>query len=314
MAKFVIVGAGVTGSGVAERLAGAGHEAVVVTRTGSGPETGGVRRVSADATDRAALCALSVGASALFNCANPAYHRWPTDWPPIANALLAAAEQSGATLVTLSNLYAYGVPTGPMSPHDPLDAKYEKAQVRATMWAHALRGHQSGRLHAVEVRASDFVGPRANSVLGERVVPRLLEGKPVRVIGNPTVPHSWTYVGDVADTLVACALDGSAWGRAWHVPTNPPRSSREAIDDLADAAGATRVKVTALPLTVLRLAGVFSPLVRELPKTLYQFEVPFVIDDTETRAHFGLRPTPWTTVLDESLAPFRKMSGPHATR
>jgi hypothetical protein len=48
------------------------------------------------------------GAAVLYNSANPAYHRWPELWPPIAAALLEAAERAGAVLVTISNRYGYG--------------------------------------------------------------------------------------------------------------------------------------------------------------------------------------------------------------
>lgn len=44
----------------------------------------------------------------IYNCVNPAYHRWATDWPPIAAALLDAAERADALLVTMGNLYGYG--------------------------------------------------------------------------------------------------------------------------------------------------------------------------------------------------------------
>jgi nucleoside-diphosphate-sugar epimerase len=240
----------------------------------------------------------------VFNCANPAYHRWSTDWPPIADSLLVAAESSGATLVTLSNLYGYGVPSGPMTPHDPLNANYEKAQVRVKMFRDAMALHEAGRITAVEVRASDFIGPDSNSVLGDRAVPRILRGKSVQVLGDPDAPHSWSDVGDVATTLVTVATEEHAWGRAWHCPTNAPRSQREAVNDLADAAGVAHVKIQRIAPAMLRVAGLFSPLMRELPKTLYQFPAPFVIDDSETRQLLGLEPTPWDQVLAAQIAPF----------
>lgn len=305
MSRFTVVGSGVTGTGVTHQLADAGHEVTVVTRHGTGPHRDGVRLVAADATDAGRLRDASDGARAIFNCANPPYHRWLTDWPPLAASMLTAAERTGATLVILGNLYPYGVPSAPMTPHDPLTATYAKAQVRAQMWRDALAAHDDGRVRAVEVRASDFIGARANSLLGDRVVPRVLKGSRCTVIGDPDVAHSWTFVDDVATLLVAAALDESSWGRAWHVPTNPARSSRQAIDDLADAAGVAHVPVSSVPRFLLRAAGLFSPVLRELPKTLYQFEVPFVIDDRESRDHFALAPTPWEDVVRATLAPYR---------
>ncbi len=305
MAEFLVVGAGATGSGVARELVGRGHEVTVVTRRGSGPELDGITRVAVDATDVAALSSLAGGTSAIFNCANPPYHRWLEEWPPLAHALLRSAEHSGATLVTLSNLYAYGRPQGLMTIDHPLTATYAKAQVRAQMWRDALSAHHDGRLHAVEVRASDYIGANSQTMWGERVIPKVLKGRSVSVLGDPDAPHSWTYVGDVSATLVAAALDSTSWGQAWHVPTNLARSSREVVADLAEAAGVGDVRVTAVPRALLRVAGLFSPIMRELPKTLYQFEQPFVMDDSSSRAHFGLEPTPWADVLANTLSPFK---------
>jgi len=38
---------------------------------------------------------------------------------------------------------------------------------------------------------------------------------------------------------------------------------------------------------------------------MYQFEVPFIIDDTETRNTLHLSPTPWNDVVAQSIAVFR---------
>lgn len=305
MNRSLVVGAGPIGTGVARLLAERGDEVVLVSRNGRDPGIPRVRPQALDASDATVLTGAAEGTAAIYNCANPAYHRWPTDWPPIAAALLATAERTGATLVTVNNLYAYGPPDGPMRAGDPDRATTGKAGVRARMTADAMAAHAAGRLRAVEVRASDFIGPGAESHLGERVVPKLLAGKRCSVLGDPDAPHSWTYTVDVARTLVACADDPSAHGRVWHAVTNPPRSQRAAIDELADAAGVPRVKVGAVPRMALRVAGLFNPLMRELPEVLYQFERPFVIDDTDTRQVLGLEPTPWPEVLRANLAAFR---------
>src|SRR6478735_851436 len=108
MSLHVIVGAGPVGTATARLLAERGELVRVVTRRGTGPEHAAIERIAADATDAARLSALAAGAVALYNCANPLYHRWLTDWPPLAAALLTAAERSGAVLAVASNLYGYG--------------------------------------------------------------------------------------------------------------------------------------------------------------------------------------------------------------
>jgi nucleoside-diphosphate-sugar epimerase len=308
----VVVGAGPVGSGVARDLAGRGRRVRIVTRSGAGPADIGAERLAADASDAEQMARLTAGAAAIYNCANPPYHRWPELWPPIAASLLGAAERNGAVLVTIANLYGYGPAAGsqgtagydqahPMTEATPLAATGRKGRVRALMWQEALTAHEAGRVRVAEVRAADYVGPGAESVLGARVVPNVLRGRGVSVLGRTDRPHSWTYTGDVARLAVTVAGDARAWGRAWHTPSGPPRTQREAVGDLANVAGLPPVPVRAVPAAVLRAAGLFSPLMRELAETRYQFSEDFVMDSGAARKTFGLEPTPWPLVLRDVL-------------
>lgn len=240
--RHLVVGAGAIGSGVTRLLAEQGQSVLVVTRSGSSL-AGGVETVAADAGDAEVMGRLAEGAAAIYNCANPPYHRWPTDWPPIAASLLGAAERSGAVLVTVSNLYGYGQSkdslgveaydeSHPMTESTPLAATGKKGRVRARMWLDALEAHRAGRLRAVEVRASDYVGPGAASVVGERLVSRVLHGKSVGVLGRKNRLHTWSFTEDVARMVVG-GSDPRAWGHAWHAPSNGPRTQHEVADDFA---------------------------------------------------------------------------------
>jgi len=305
MSKHIVVGAGPIGTATALLLAEGGDEVVMVTRSGSGPTHPAITRTAADASSSASMTELATGAVAIYNCANPAYHRWPTDWPPIAQALLAAAEHSNAVLVTVSNLYGYGPVSGAMTEDRPLAAKGPKGLTRAQMWRHALAAHDADRVRATEVRGSDYVGPRVQGHLGDRVVPRLLAGRDVTVIKNADTLHTWTATNDVARLLVTVAIDERAWGRPWHVPSNPPRTQREAVGDLCRVAGVEPVKVKEYPGMLIRGMGLFNPMMRELAEVAYQFEDPFVLDSTAAQRTFGLAPTPWDDMLAGVVESFR---------
>ncbi|MEM7322093.1 MAG: NAD-dependent epimerase/dehydratase family protein [Actinomycetota bacterium] len=304
MATHTIIGAGAVGSGTALLLADAGHEVVIVTRSGSGPDHPGITKVAADATDADRLTTVADGSATIYNCANPpAYHRWAEQWPPLATAILTAAARTGSRLVTMGNLYGYAAGSSPMRATDPLDPPTANGKIRVRMWEEALAAHRAGRVRVTEVRASDYFGPGLGDTahLADRFVPRILAGKTAQVLGDPDAPHSWSYLGDVCRTLAAVGMDERADGRAWHVPTLPPRSARQMADALAGAAGLDGGKVTRMPRSALRLASLFVPLLRALLTMTYQFDEPFIIDATDTTETFGLKPTPLDEQLRETL-------------
>ncbi|MEV4506375.1 NAD-dependent epimerase/dehydratase family protein [Streptomyces klenkii] len=298
MSLSVVVGFGAAGAATARLLAEKGHAVRVVTKSGRSPEPG-IEHVALDATDSKQLIEASRGATAIYSCAAPPYHRWAADWPPLAGSLCAAAEETGAVLVMLGNLYGYGPVDGPMTENLPLAAKGTKGRVRAAVWEQARALHEQGRIKAVEVRASDFFGPGVTDGghLAARVMPRLLRGKPVAALGDPDAPHSWTYLPDVAGALAEVAGEERAWGRAWHVPTAPALSTREMVDRLATRSGTGPVAVRRLSPAVLGVASVFSPLIRELKEIRYQFDRPFVVDSSAYEAEFAVR----ATAVDEQV-------------
>jgi nucleoside-diphosphate-sugar epimerase len=299
MALHVIVGKGPVGMTTAEELVARGHRVRVLSRSG-GRSTDTVEHRQVDAADADAVTAAGRGAAALYNAVNPAYHRWPVDWPPVAAALLTAAERTGAVLVTMSNLYGYGRPSGPMTTDTPLAATDVKGRVRIGMWTDALAAHEAGRVRVTEARAADFVGPQVPAAHSHltRQLPALRKGRRAWVIGDPDARRSWAYLPDVAATLATLGTDERALGRAWHVPSAAPRSQRQALGDLAEAMSSPThpippVRVSSVPWPVLRAVGLAVPMMREVVDVRHQFDQEFVIDASTTTATFGLTATPW---------------------
>lgn len=301
MNKHVVVGAGPVGLATARELvARQAGEVVLVSRSGTGVDVPGACRTACDASDAAALTELAAGALALYNCVNPpSYGVWSAWWPPVAAAFLAAAERSGAVLVTASNLYGYGPlpdPTVPMVEGMPDAATGTKGRLRAQMWSDARAAHDAGRLRAAEVRGSDYLGPDVVTAHIPMVVRRALAGRPVRVFGRADQPHAFTDVRDMARTLVAVAARPGAQGRVWHAPTNPAVTQEQAVADVCRSVGREPVRVRPWPRALLGVGGTAVPVLRELRETVYQFERPYLLDASAAHRELGLAPTPWEEV------------------
>lgn len=320
MSHHLVLGAGGVGRATTAELVTLGHAVTLVSRSGhvtdrpwetTHPDA--VQVVAADARDERRLASLARGATSIVNALNPpSYTTWDTDWPPVAAAVLSAAETSGAGLVIIGNLYGYGRVEGPMTEDQPMRPAGHKGQLRARMWADALALHESGRLRATELRSSDYFGPgttRMTSYLNDVIIDSLLAGRPPFLpLGRRDAPHSWTYVPDVGRLAARVAagdprdIGDLAWGRAWHVPTSAPRTFDEAADDVARIAGVRRRRLWVLPRALGTAAGVAVPFMRELRETRHQFERPFILDSTDTERTFGLEPTPWEDALKVTIA------------
>jgi len=148
--------------------------------------------------------------------------------------------------------------------------------------------------------------------MGDRVFPRVVQGKPITLLGRADRLHTWTFTHDVARLAVIAGRDPRAWGFAWHVPSNPARTQREVVDDLAGLAEVAPPSTRVLPRALLHALGLISPLLRQLAETEYQFHEHFIMDSSAAEKAFGLQATPWEEVLLTTLRSFGWADGPQA--
>ncbi|MBT2460028.1 NAD-dependent epimerase/dehydratase family protein [Streptomyces sp. ISL-86] len=297
MAEHVVIGAGATGIATARQLADSDERVRLITRSGSGPEHPGIERIALDAGRTDELAAALAGATTVFNAAMTAYHTWPETMPPLFASILAATERAGADYVILGNHYGYQQTTGPVTERTPMAPHTRKGRVRAELWRQAKNAHDEGRLRVTEVRAGQYLGPGAVSPFTLLVAPRVLDGELALVHGNPDAAHSFSYTEDVAAALVAVGGDERAWGRAWHAPVITT-TLRQAATDLAELHGAPEPRLEPLTERDMTLLSFTDPLWREFAEMSYMSERPFLVDDSDIRDTFGLKPS----TLHEALA------------
>ncbi len=244
----IVTGAGPVGSAVALQLAEQGINVRLLTRSGSGPEHPLIDRRRVDVSDAEALRSVSEGATAIYHCIHAAYNAadWERELPAAEEVVLDAAASIGAVVVfPPESLYAYNSNTL-MTESDPRNATGGKRGVRTAL----LRAREASATPTVSVVASDFFGPpRVRTAhAGERMVPKVMAGKKIRVIGSADQPHSFTYIPDLAAAMIAAAHNPELWNSVLHAPTGPALTQRKIAEAFARAAGgASPAKVGVLP-------------------------------------------------------------------
>lgn len=303
----VVFGAtGGIGSAVVAELVRHGEVVRAVSRSGRGPE--GAAGVAADAADPAQAAAAAVGAAVVYHCANPPYTKWPELFPALTRSILAAAESSGAKLVFADNMYAYGPVDGPLREDLPALARGRKGRTRVEMAAEVLDAHREGRARVAIGRASDYYGPHGTgSVAGETLFGRILAGKKPQWTGKLDQPHTFHYLHDIARGLLVLAGRSEADGQVWHLPAAEPVTAQQFFDIVSKAAGRpTPTKASVAGPALLTVGGIFSPMIRELRETTYQFRAPFVVDSSKFETTFGrLEPTPHLEAVAQTVAWYR---------
>ncbi|MFF1916092.1 NAD-dependent epimerase/dehydratase family protein [Streptomyces sp. NPDC058239] len=297
----VVLGAGPAGTALAVELAHRGHPVRLVDRAGDGPAIEGVERFAADVATADGARAAADGAAVVYHCVNVGYHLQVEVMPRIQEAVLAAAEAVGARLVVLDTLYPYGQTHGAVMTEDtPWNATTRKGRMRAELDARYLAAHREGRLRAVLGRSADFVGPGVlNSTLGGAVFPAALTGGEVPALGDIDLPHSYTYIGDVAAGLATLGENPDADGRVWHLPTAPALTTRQIFAMIEERTGRP------LNITVVDEPRPFGPFdevfMAEYAEMFYQHTEAQTVDSSAIEKAYGLVPNPLAATVVSTL-------------
>ena len=302
----VVFGVGQVGRALSARLAGLGLAVRAVSRHRPAGLVDGVDWRAADASDPQAADDAAEGAAVIYQCLNAPYTSWPECFPPLQRGVLRAAERQGALLVSLENVYGYG-PTGgrPLTEDLPLAATTVKGRTRAAMTQELLAAAEAGRVRIAIGRASDFFGAGVTeSTLGNRVFANALAGKRADFLGNPDLPHSYSYVPDIAAGLATLGTDERAVGGVWHLPGPETVTTRQLLELVAVDVGHP-VAIRSMPKFLLRALGLVNPMMRELAEMAYEFEEPFVLDTSKYESTFGAAGTPLAAAITTTIAWYR---------
>lgn len=227
---------------------------------------------------------------------------WQEQWPRVMRNVIDACKQHRTRLVFFDNVYAYGRVDGVMTEETTFNPASRKGEVRAKIATMLLDEMRSGNLQAMIVRAADFYGPGAvQSFTHATVFERLRAGKTPQWIGNPNAVHTFTFTPDAGRAVGLLGTSSEAFGQTWHLPTTKEALTGADFVRLAcDLAGRPN-KLQVAPRWMLKLMGLFMPVLRENDEMMYQFEYDYRFDSSKIESAFGLQPTPYMQGIGVSL-------------
>ncbi len=201
--------------------------------------------------------------------------------------LEAAARVEVARLAVVSSVYSYGVPqTRRVAESHPRQPAAFKGRMRKEQEDLVLEAHAKGVIHGLVVRLPDFYGPYADNSLANPILRAALTGKRANWLGPASTPHEFLYVPDAAPVLAELAAHEDAYGEAWNLGGAGEITGGEFIQKVYRALG-REPKFRSAGRRLLRLMGLFNPLMRELVEMLYLAETPVILDDSKLAARLG---------------------------
>lgn len=220
-------------------------------------------------------------------CVGLPYPRF-AEHPVLMRKALSAARRAGVRrMIVVTSVYSYGHPRAARVSEDhPREPETRKGRFRKEQEDAALAAHSPGQLETLVLHLPDFYGPYAANSLAFMMFESLMQGRPARWLGDPDAPHEFVFMPDAAHVIAELLARPACFGRRWNLAGAGAISGREFAALAARELGvAPRVLPTGR--LMLRLGGLFSPLLRELVELQYLGETPVLLDDSALAAELG---------------------------
>lgn len=229
---------------------------------------------------------------------------WQNNWPVIMQATIDACIKHNAKLVFFDNVYMYDISAIPhMTEDSPINPPSKKGAVRRQVADMLLSAIQAGKLTALIARSADFYGPNNhNSFLIEVVYNNIKKGKKSNWFIDADKKHSFTYTPDAAKATALLGNTADVYGQVWHLPTDKNTlTGREMISLFATEMNASN-KIFLLPKWMLKLAGLFIPLMKEMPEMMYQYDREYFFDSSKFDQRFNFSVTSYQQGVKDTVS------------
>ena len=214
----------------------------------------------------------------------------------------AAVAEGVQQVLLVGTVYPYGrAQTTPVREDHPREPHTFKGKMRKQQEDLLLEADAAGKIRGTVLRLPDFFGPRLKNSFLDSVFTAAASGGTANLIAPIDRPHQFVFVPDVGPTVHELLRHPEAHGRWWHLAGDGTASIREIVAMVGEMAGKP-IKTRVVGTAMLRLIGLFQPIMRELLEMNYLLTDPLILDDSALSALLGgIKKTPLREGLQRSL-------------
>lgn len=231
---------------------------------------------------------------------------WAEQWPVIMRNVVDACIAERAKLVFFDNVYAYGKVEGVMTEETPYNPCSKKGKIRLGVISMMMEEVDKGNLEALIARAPDFYGPDTPlSFVNVTVFDNLAKGKKAQWMGHDRKKHSFIFTPDAGKATAILGNTPSAFNQVWHLPTDKNTLTGKEFLELTAKAFGAKPDYMVIPVWMLKLIGLFNPIIKESVEMMYQNQVDYIFDSSKFEKAFDFKPMPYEKGIQLTAASYQ---------
>jgi nucleoside-diphosphate-sugar epimerase len=211
----------------------------------------------------------------------------------------AALAEKVDRLLLIGTLYVFGRPRSPrISEEHPREPHTFKGRKRKEQEDIVLAAHTSNQIKTTVLRLPDFYGPGVERSLVSDLFIAVKRNRKAKLIGPVDRPHEFVFVPDVGPVVTKLLDIPAALGRGWNLGGAGITTQLE----LARLAYGGEPRLMVVGKTMLRVLGLFDPILREFVEMHYLLTDPLIVDDSGLQRLLGSIPkTSYSEGVRQSL-------------
>lgn len=283
-------------------FADAGWNVRALSRAGDGAVLAGVSNLACDVMDSDALVTAARGADVIVHAVHPAYQHWTTQMPIHTRNVIAAARASGATVMVVGNVYPFGENAPEvLSEGGAFAPTTRKGALRVTMEQAFADAAEQG-VRSVILRGGDFIERTKTGNWFETYITNKVGKGIFTYPGRMGAVHAWAYLPDMARAMVGLAEKRDALPPSASFGFEGYSLAGEELKAAVERQVGHPLKTASFPWPLMRVIGLFSPLVREVIEMRYLWDTPHRVDGSALAAALpDFTPTPLSVAMAEVL-------------